>query len=162
MRTRYSAERLRARKMEMRKLCDRMARAFVDRSGNLATLYVRDTDVHIRGGDGGRQRLVSIADDQNQIGFEPLELAGKLHDPKADRFCHGGRGGAFQFDVDLAVHGEAVLFHNLHRLLKAFQDHRSGGKNLELKLRTVCNSLHDRLQAAIVSPVDQNNTYFTA
>src|SRR5262249_50396681 len=52
----------RARKMEVGEFADGVARALVDRTGDLAALDVGDADVHIRGGDRGRERFVPVAD----------------------------------------------------------------------------------------------------
>src|ERR1043166_7004380 len=81
----------RAWKMKMRKLCNRVARAFVNRSGNFSALNVDDTDIHIGSSNGGRKGFISITDQKHEIRFEALKFAGKFHDAKAYRLGLGPR-----------------------------------------------------------------------
>src|SRR6266480_487192 len=150
-----------ARKMEVRELGDRVSGAFINRTGNFTPLNMSDADVHICRRDGGGERLVAVADQQHNLGFEALELAGKFDHAEADRLCHCGRRGTFQFDVNLPVNWETVRSDDLHRLVKAFQHHGAGSQDLELQVRMCGNRLHHGLEAAIVGAIHQDDAYFS-
>ena len=150
-----------AGKMEVRELRDGVTRAFVDGAGDFTALDVRDADVHVGGGQRGGQRLVAITDDQHNVGLEPLKFAGELNHAEADGLGHRGRRGAFQFNVNLAVHREAILAHDIHRLVEAFQHHGAGGDHLQLDGRMILEGAHDRLEPAVIRAIHQHDTDFS-
>src|SRR6266496_5053103 len=116
--------------MKVRKLADCVARALVDRSGDLAPLNMGDTDVHVGRCDGGSESFVAVADHQYHVRFEPLKFTGELDNAEPDGLRHGGRGGTFQLDVNLAVDWETVLPDNLDRLVEALEHHGAGSQHL--------------------------------
>ena len=61
--------------MKVRKLADGVTGALINRAGHLAPLHVHNTKIHIGGGNGRRQRFVTVANDQNQVRFEALKFA---------------------------------------------------------------------------------------
>src|SRR5206468_11739669 len=107
--------------MEMGKLADRMARAFINRPGDFAPLNMGDADVHVSGGNRGSEGLVAVSDHQDHVRFEPLEFAGELDNAEPDGLRHRGRSRAFQLDVDLAIDWETVLPDNLDRLVETLE-----------------------------------------
>ncbi len=153
---------LRAGEMKVSELADRVPRAFVDRAGDLAPLDVHDAAVHVGRGDGRGQGLVAIADQQHDVGLQPLKLAGEFHDAKADALGHRGGRRAFQLDVDFAVDAETVLPDHIDRLLEALQHHRAGGDHLQLQFGPCGDGLHHRLQPPVVGPVDQDDANFAS
>ena len=149
-----------ARKMEVREFRDGVTRAFIDGAGDFTALDMRDAHVHVGGGQRGRQRLVSITDDENDVGLEPLEFAGELNHAEADRLGHGRGRGAFEFDVDLAIHGKAILAHDVDRLVEALKHHRAGGDHLQFDGRMFQERAHDRFEPAVIRTIHQHYTDF--
>src|SRR5579884_4506690 len=120
--------------MIVRELGNSVPRALIDGTGYLASLDMSNTKIHVGRGDGGGQRLVAVADQQDDIRLEPLEFAGELYDAEADRLGHGGRRRAFQLDIDFAVHLEAVAFQHVDGEDKTLEHHSAGGDHLKLQL----------------------------
>ena len=70
---------------------------------------------------------VVITDQQDHVRLKPAELAGEFNKADADGFCHADGRGTFQFNEDLAVHLEPVLFDEFYWLVESLQNHGSGG-----------------------------------
>ena len=119
-------------------------------------------DVHVGRGDRGGQRFVAVADQQNDVGLEPVELAGKLDQTEPDALGHGRWRRAFQFDVDFAVDVEAVAADDVHRLVEPFEDHGPRGQHLQLQGRLLLDGGHYRFQPAVVGPVDEHHANFSS
>ena len=68
---------------------DRVARQAVDVPGPLAGLDVGDGDVHVRGGQRGDQMLAPVADDEHDVGREPVRACPSSEmQEDAERLAH--------------------------------------------------------------------------
>jgi hypothetical protein len=146
--------------VKVRELGNRVPRTFIDRAGDFPALNVHDAKIHVGGCNGGRQGLIAVPDQQNDIRAEPLEFTRKLDNAEAQRLGHRGRVRAFQFQKDLAVYLKSVLTDDLYRVIEPLQDHGSGGNELERHAVVGSDRLYYRLQPAVVCTINQHNCDF--
>lgn len=100
--------------MDVRELRDRVPHRFVRNAfGAVAAVNMGDKPPANRRGGRGRHRFDSITENQNHIGAQPFECAGKTFNPAAERYgvlgpsrppdsLHFDPGGdlKFRFDID--------------------------------------------------------------
>ena len=103
------ARAFRGDQVKIRKLGDSMAYFFINRSGHLATLHVRDRDILVSSGDRSGQRLVSVRHRDDHIGVQVVEDRGQLHHAVAGGLGGGDQVLSLHHHVDHRVRLEAIV-----------------------------------------------------
>src|SRR5258706_348650 len=142
----------RGREVHVRELRDGVADLLVDRAGHLTALHVRDRDVHVRGRDRRRERLVPVRDRHDDVGLQVVEDGRELEEPEPRRLRHRGEVLALEHHVDARGDREAVLLDEAYGRAVPVEERRRADDELEPELGIPRDRIQRRLDPAVARP----------
>src|SRR5690349_20849316 len=117
---------------------------------------MENTEVHVSCCDSSGKRFVTVADQEDDVRFEALKLAGKFYRAKAYRLRHGRRSRTFQLDINFPIDREAVLANHLYWVIEPLQNHCACGYHLKIEIGMLIDRAHDGFKPPVVGTVHQH------
>ncbi len=130
---------------------ERVSNGVVDGAlADLATLDVGDGDTQGKGDGGGREHLVAVGDEQEEVGAQISEQVGKAEHGDADGLGHSDVGVGAEKAFDAPGDGEAVMFDLLHGRTEGRGEMRAHGDELEVDCRMRGQVVQRPIEMAVI------------
>ncbi len=127
--------------MNVRQLSESVTHRVVDSAlTDLTALNVRDRDAQSESRGGRGQNLVTVGDEQQDIGPPGSEGVGQAQNRQADGLGHAGVGVGVDQALDARLDGKAVAHDLLQRVAELRREVRAESEDAQLDFR-ICGKL---------------------
>ena len=147
--------------MDVREFRHRVSDFFIDGTGDLSALDVRERDVHVRSCDGGRDCLVAVGDGDDDIGFEIVEDGREFRESDAGGLRHRCRGLSFEDHEDARVRLESVLLDVVRGVAVTVEEGGCRDDELEFEVGVFADCLERGFYPAVTRAGGDDDADFT-